>query len=110
LLEIAIVLDREPKLVEAAAEDLALGDGALGDQQMTADQVLRAFIIKEMNGYDYATLAYKLADSINYEKFCGTDAIGRGPLRDETLRTHLDRISSSTIERLHAALTARRRE
>ena len=61
-----------------------------------------------MNGYDYATLAVKLADSRGYERFCRTDALGEGPRRPETLKEYLEKISPETVERLHAALVRRR--
>lgn len=95
-----------PELVDAVARDIAMV--AAGEQAMTAEQCLRAFIVKEMNGYDYATLALKLADSRGYESFCRTDALGAGPRRRETLEAYLEKISAKTVDALHAALVRRR--
>lgn len=102
LVEIDAVLRREPELVAAVSRDI---EGALPvDQTMTAEQCLRAFIIKDMNEYDFATLEQKLADSRAYERFCGTDALGEGARTKATLEAYLEKISPTTIEALHAVL------
>lgn len=103
--EIDAVLIGTPELVDAVAKDIETV--VAGEQAMTADQCLRAFIIKDMNGYDYAALALKLADSRNYESFCRTDALDDGPRKPETLEAYLEKISRETVERLYAALVRR---
>jgi hypothetical protein len=105
LQEIDAMLVGLPELVDAVARDIE--SVAAGEQEMTAEQCLRAFIIKEMNDYDYATLALKLADSRGYESFCKTDALDAGPRRRETLEAFLEKISVETVARLHAALLRR---
>lgn len=102
LLEIDGVLRGTPELVEAVARDIQ--DASPDDQTMTAEQCLRAFIIKDMNDYDYQTLEQKLADSRSYERFCGTDTLGQGARTQATLEAYLERISSATIETLHKVL------
>lgn len=102
LVEIDAALRREPELVAAVSKDI---EGVLPvDQTMTAEQCLRAFVIKDMNEYDFATLEQKLADSRAYERFCGTDALGEGARTKATLEAYLEKISSTTIEALHAVL------
>lgn len=105
LVELDAVLQSRPELVAAVAADIATT--APGEQTMTAEQCLRAFIIKDMNDYDYAVLANKLADSRSYEAFCRTDAVHTGPRTPTTLEAYLERISHETIEKVHAALSQR---
>lgn len=106
LVEIDAVLREAPELVAAVARDIE--EVSSHDQIMTAEQCLRAFIIKDMNEYDYATLEQKLADSRGYERFCGTDALGQGARTRATLEAYLERISPATIETLHAILVKSR--
>lgn len=80
LVEIDAVLRDAPELVAAMAKDIE--EVSPRDQIMTAEQCLRAFLIKDMNQCDYVTLAQKLADSRGYERFCGTDASNAGDSRD----------------------------
>lgn len=108
LQQIDAMLATMPELVDAVAKDIETV--ATGEQVMTAEQCLRAFIIKDMNGYDYAALAVKLADSRGYERFCRTDALGEGPRKPETLKAYFEEVSPDTVERLHAALAARKRK
>lgn len=105
LIEIDKLLRRDAALVDAVAADIA--DAVPGEQTMTPEQCLRAFIVKDMNGYDYGALSVKLADSRSYEAFCGTDAIHAGPRTRLTLETYLEMITQETIEKVHAALCER---
>lgn len=102
LVAIDAVLRGAPELVAAVARDIE--EMSPDGQVMTAEQCLRAFIIKDMNEYDYVTLEQKLADSRTYERFCGTDALGEGARTQATLENYLERISPATIEKLHEAL------
>ena len=45
-------------------------DPTKGRDGMTAEQVLRAIVVKQMNGYSYEELAFHLADSSTYRTFC----------------------------------------
>ena len=100
------MLREAPELVAAVERDIE--EVSPRDQLMTAEQCLRAFIIKDMNGYDYVTLEQKLADSRGYERFCGTDALGQGARTQATLKAYLGRISAATIEALYATLVKSR--
>ena len=42
-----------------------------GRPGLNAQQVLRAAIVKQMNGFSYEALAFHLADSLTYRRFCG---------------------------------------
>jgi len=69
---IAGLLDEHPTVAELVWQDLApkqlLKDA--GAHGLSAEQVLRALIIKQLNGYSYRELAFHLADSATYQRFC----------------------------------------
>ena len=46
---------------------------------MTAEQVIRALIVKMMNGYSYAQLAFHLANSQTYRAFCRIGIMDKPP-------------------------------
>jgi IS5 family transposase len=69
---IAGLLDEHPTVAELVWQDLA-PKGLLSDtgaQGLSAEQVLRALLIKQLNGFSYRVLAFHLADSATYRKFC----------------------------------------
>src|SRR6266511_4136861 len=69
---IAGLLDKHPTVAELVWQDLA-PKGLLNDtgaQGLSAEQVLRALIIKQLNGFSYRELAFHLADSETYRRFC----------------------------------------
>ena len=71
---ISEILNQHPIAAEMVWQDLALaglakaGGGESGG--LSGDQVLRALIIKQMNSFSYRDLAFHLADSRSYRKFC----------------------------------------
>jgi IS5 family transposase len=69
---IAGLLDKHPTIAELVWQDLApnkllKGSGAQG---LSAEQILRALLIKQLNGFSYRELAFHLADSASYRRFC----------------------------------------
>ncbi|MGZ5445933.1 MAG: ISNCY family transposase [Thermoanaerobaculia bacterium] len=69
---IAGLLDKHPTVADLVWQDLA-PRGLLNDtgaQGLSAEQVLRALIIKQLNGFSYRELAFHLADSDTYRRFC----------------------------------------
>lgn len=69
---IAGLLDEHPTIGELVWQDLApkklLKDS--GAHGLSAEQILRALLIKQLNGYSYRELAFHLADSTTYRRFC----------------------------------------
>jgi len=69
---IAGLLDKHPTIAELVWQDLApeklLKDR--GAQGLSAEQIMRALIIKQLNGFSYRELAFHLADSTTYRRFC----------------------------------------
>ena len=72
--EIHRSIDAHPQIAELVHRDLVFGlsnphAGRRG--RMTAEQVFKALIIKQMNGFSYAELAFHLEESRTYRIFCG---------------------------------------
>ena len=66
-----ILLDN-PGIATLVWKDLR-GDRTQGTGRpgLSAEQVVRAALIKQMNGFSYEELAFHLADSRSYMRFCG---------------------------------------
>src|SRR5829696_5060486 len=66
------ILDAHPEFAKWVQSDL-LADGVAADRGrngMTGEQVLRALVIKQANGFSYEGLAFHLVDSQSYRAFC----------------------------------------
>jgi IS5 family transposase len=99
------LLDAHPE-IEAMAEEALVADGVsrnLGRVGMSADQVVRALIVKQMNQFSYEELAFHLADSLTYRAFCKFGAFDETPARS-TLQQNLQRVSAETLGRINRAL------
>ena len=75
LAKMSEVLDQLPDAAAWVHTDLIRrgdkqADPKRGRDGMSAEQVLRALIIKQMNGFSYDELAFHLADSATYRAFC----------------------------------------
>jgi transposase, IS5 family len=72
LLRIGRILDENPIISEMVWQDLTshVHDQDGGAHGMSAEQVLRAAIIKQMEGFSYEELAFHLLDSSCYRNFC----------------------------------------
>jgi IS5 family transposase len=64
------VLDDNPTIAELIWQDLRAATGSAsatrGAGGLSADQVLRILVVKQMNGFSYRALAFHLADSRSY--------------------------------------------
>jgi len=114
LRKMSAVLDALPEAAELVGGDLArrgdkLIDMNKGREGMTAEQVLRAFVVKQMNGYSYEELAFHLADSSSYRSFCRFGIAEKPPTKSR-LQKNIKRVRAETwaaINRklvLHAAV------
>ena len=69
------ILCANPTIVGWVWKDLQAHVGRerlrFGRPGLNAQQVLRGAIIKQMNGFSYEVLAFHLADSLTYRRFCG---------------------------------------
>lgn len=88
------LLDDHPTIGERVAQDIGCAGGRPG---MTGDQVFRALILKQMNDFSYDELAFHLADSRTYQRFCGFGLTDSIPKRS-TLAENLKRVQAETLE------------
>jgi IS5 family transposase len=103
---ISAILALHPKAGEMVWQDLeAKGlakEGAAGDGGLSGDQILRALIVKQLNGYSYRELAFHLADSTSYRKFC---ELGWGNVPSKSvLAACIKAIRPETLERINRLL------
>jgi len=95
-------LDEIPEVFEWVYADLTCGgsDPTTGREAMSAEQVLRVLIIKQMSGFSYDQLSFHLADSFTYRSFCRL-GFGRGVPKKSTLNRNIKRIRPETLERIN---------
>src|SRR6266498_2640698 len=101
---IAGLLDKHPTVAELVWQDLA-PKGLLnksGAEGLSAEQVLRALIIKQLNGFSYRELAFHLVDSASYGKFCQI-AWNQRPSRS-ALAACIKAIRAETLEKINRLL------
>ena len=104
---ISQILDANPIIYEWVLQDLTrnvthTGTGAEG---MSAEQVLRAAIIKQMEGYSYEELAFHLLDSVCYRRFCRIGIADKG-FQKSALCNNIKAISPETWEAINRVLVA----
>lgn len=101
---IAGVLDDNPTAAELVRQDLASrSQGKLaGANGLSAEQVLRALIVKQLNGFSYRELAFHLADSTTYGTFCQL-GFGDKPSKS-VLASCIKAIREETLEKINRLL------
>jgi IS5 family transposase len=105
------ILDVRPEFARWVRADLLAGGIAAdrGRAGMSGEQVLRALVIKQANGFSYEELAFHLADSTSYRAFCLLGFTDRPPSKS-TLQRNLKRVRPETLERINRALVTEARE
>jgi IS5 family transposase len=105
LQKVSDILDDEPGIIDLVMKDLVPDDVAveLGRKGMAAEQVIRALIVKMMNGYSYEQLAFHLADSQTYRAFCRIGVFETPPSKS-ALQGNIKRIRPETLELINRIL------
>lgn len=105
LVEMSNVLDQMPEVATLVHGALvaAGGDPDKGREAMTAEQVLRAMIIKQLNGFSYDQLAFHLADSSSFRSFCRF-ALGNRTPSKSTLQRNIKCVPADVWERTNRFL------
>jgi IS5 family transposase len=98
-------LAANPRITRRVAQDLVRGVAhpQTGAPGMSADQVLRCLLIKQMHDFSYEDLAFHLDDSATYRSFCGFGALTPTPSRS-TLAENIKRITATTLEKINRRL------
>lgn len=105
LREMSRVIDANPEVTELVLADL-LCDGASarrGREGMSAETVLRALVVKQMNRFSYEQLAFHLGDSNSYRTFCRLGLADAIP-RKSTLQRNLKKVRPETLVRINRVL------
>jgi len=103
---ISKILDENPRIRELVAQDLHEATGARADTGatgMSAEQVLRALIIKQINGFSYRELAFHLEDSRTYRRFCRLGVMESAPSKS-TLAGNIKALQAGTLEKMNRLL------
>lgn len=105
------ILDEHPEIVALVHADLVRGVSAEnGRPGLTAEQALRAFVVKQMNSFSYVELAFHLADSRTYRGFCRLPALFDESPSDTALQSAIRRIEPETLEAANRLLVGTAKE
>jgi IS5 family transposase len=102
LAKISVILDKNSSIYTLVAQDLGIAKKATGSEGMSAEQVVKAAIIKQMEEYSYEELAFHLADSKSYRNFC-LFKFGETYAKS-TLNANIKAITADTWEAINRAL------
>jgi IS5 family transposase len=101
------LLDANPTVAELIWQDLRGTRGSAqttrGAEALSADQVLRILVIKQLNGFSYRALAFHLADSRSYQTFCQLGMLDKPPTKS-TLQANLKMLKPATLEAVNRVL------
>jgi len=103
---ISRILDANPTILDYVLQDLA-GDSdrkKTGAQGMTAEQVLRAALIKRMFEFSYQELAFHIADSVSLRNFMRIGSSGKS-FKKSALQKNIKRISPRSFQKINLKLT-----
>ena len=106
---ISSLLDAHPKLNELVLQDLRSVTPSAGSDVgrggMSAEQVLRALLVKQLNQFTYRELAFHLADSRSYRTFCQLGIIEPSPSKS-TLAANIKAVKFETLEKINRELVS----
>jgi len=111
LQRISRILDHIPSIKELAWQELTqyvenFGTGAEG---MSAEQVVRCAIVKQMEDYSYDELAFHILDSSCYRSFCRIGIAHKG-FKKSALCNNIKALSPATWEAINRVLMAYAKE
>lgn len=107
LKRISQILDQHPIICEMVWQDLTgqVQRHESGAHGMSAEQVLRAAIVKQTEGFSYEDLAFHILDSRCYRTFCRIGLTQKG-IGKSALASAIKNIDPSTWESINRILTA----
>lgn len=108
LAEVSRILNSMPELLELVHRDLTAGlkHADRGRNGLTAEQVLRAFVLRRITGYSFDELAFHLEDSATFRAFCRIGTFD-GPVGRSRLHANVQLVTAATIEQINRRLAAR---
>ena len=104
---ISKILDSIPTITGMVLQDLTHGvkNRDTGAEGMSAEQVLRAAIIKQSESFSYEELAFHLIDSRTYRNFCRIGLTHKG-FKKSSLCKNIKSISPQTWESINRLVVA----
>jgi len=104
---ISRILDENPIINEMVLQDLTRGveHRETGAEGMSAEQVVRAAIVKQMEEFSYDDLAFHIVDSRCYRSFCRIGIAHKG-YGKSALCSNIKSISPETWEAINRILVA----
>jgi IS5 family transposase len=102
---ISRILDQETTIVERVHQDLCRNRTLrkTGANGMSAEQVIRAAIVKQMFGFSYELLPFHLADSISLRAFCRI-GIADKCFKKSAIAKNIKRITADSWEKINRIL------
>jgi IS5 family transposase len=104
---ISRLLDEHPKVAELVLQDLRAASGSAqatrGAGGLSAEQVLRILVVKQMNGFSYRELVFHLADSRSYRTFCRLGITDKVPSKS-ALNANLKALQAATLEAINRVI------
>ena len=103
---ISRILQEHPQINALILQDLQRGAGSreqTGSGGLSAEQVLRALIVKQINGSSYRELAFHLADSRTYQRFCRIGITDKPPSKS-ALHATIKALRAETLEQINRIL------
>ena len=102
---ISRILDSNPIIYDLVIQDLSLRKvkSKAGARGMTAEQVIRTAIVKQMFGFSYKDLAFHLMDSVSLKRFC-LIGIGDKGFKKSVLCKNIKAISPETWEAVNRCI------
>lgn len=95
------ILNETPEVYGLAHKDLARNTKSnAGADGMSAEQTIKAAILKQMTGYSYTKLVFHLMDSTSYRRFMHI-GIGDKAFKKSALCKNIKRLSPETWEQIH---------
>ena len=107
LKRISRILDENPNINKMVLQDLTRGTKRCdtGAGGMSAEQVVRAAIVKQMEGCSYRQLAFHIVDSRSYRDFMRIGVTHKG-FKKSALCSNIKAISAETLEAINCILMA----
>ena len=105
---ISQLLDSKSTIYEIVLQDLpsqATSGSPRGAQGMTAEQVIRAAIVKVLFGFTYEELAFHLVDSMSIRRFCRIGIADEG-FKKSTLHKNIKALSADTWQLINKEVLA----
>jgi IS5 family transposase len=95
------ILEGNPNIYNKAVQDLTKGTKkCTGAKGMSAEQVVRAALIKRIDHFSYNELSFHIADSRTYSNFCKI-GFGDKPFKKSALQKNIKSLSVETWEQIN---------